>query len=89
MMGEKRVRKLTHGVPGRNGSPEETRVFRRKWPSLAEEKKKIGEEINADVNKERAKAAKAAEKERKKQEAEAVRLPKAAFGCQEGRFQRF
>lgn len=45
----------------------------------AEEKKKIGEEINADVfKKERAKAAKAAEKERKKQEAEAKRAAKKA-----------
>lgn len=45
----------------------------------AEEKKKIGEEINADVfKKERAKAAKAAEKERKKQEAEAKKAAKKA-----------
>lgn len=44
-----------------------------------EEKKKIGEEINADVfKKERAKAAKAAEKERKKQEAEAKKAAKKA-----------
>ena len=43
----------------------------------AEEKKKIGEEINAGVfKKERAKAAKAAEKERKKQEAEAKKAAK-------------
>lgn len=45
----------------------------------AEEKKKIGEEINADVfKKERAKAAKAAEKEHKKQEAEAKKAAKKA-----------
>nr|DAJ87814.1 MAG TPA: hypothetical protein [Caudoviricetes sp.] len=45
----------------------------------SEEKKKIGEEINADVfKKERAKAAKAAEKERKKQEAEAKKAAKKA-----------
>ena len=45
----------------------------------AEEKKKIGEEINADVfKKERAKEAKAAEKERKKQEAEAKKAAKKA-----------
>lgn len=45
----------------------------------AEEKKKIGEEINADAfKKERAKAAKAAEKERKKQEAEAKKAAKKA-----------
>ena len=45
----------------------------------AEEKKKIGEEINAEAfRKERAKAAKAAEKERKKQEAEAKKAAKKA-----------